>query len=61
VPALSAPGATVETTRVCIDKKRQWGKAGNIRHNAAIRTMLYYLSAPFRRAKRALRRAGSSA
>ena len=56
-----APGATVETTRVCIDKKRQWGKAGNIRHNAAIRTMFYYLSAPFRRAERARRRAGSSA
>jgi hypothetical protein len=55
------PAASVESTRVCIDNKRQWGKAGNIRHNAAIRTMLHYLSAPIRWATRALRRSGSSA
>jgi hypothetical protein len=53
--------ASVDTSRVCIDKKRQWGKAGNIRHNAAIRTTLYYLSAPIRWARRALGRSGSSA
>jgi hypothetical protein len=53
--------ARVETSRVCIDKKRQWGRAGNIRHNAAIRTTLYYLSAPIRWAKRALSRSGSRA
>jgi hypothetical protein len=53
-------GASVETTRICIDKKRQWRKAGNIRHNAAIRTTLYYLSAPIRWVKRALHRSGSN-
>ena len=56
-----APDTSVETTRVCIDRRRQWAKAGNIRHNAAIRTTLYYLSAPIRWARRVLGRSGSSA
>jgi hypothetical protein len=28
---------TVETQAVCVDRKRQWRKAGNIRHSVAIR------------------------
>jgi hypothetical protein len=30
--------AEVDTKVVCVDRRRQWGKAGNIRHNAAIRS-----------------------
>lgn len=33
----------------CLDPRVQWRQAGNIWHNAAIRTALYTLSAPFRR------------
>lgn len=36
---LGAPGE-VTTTRVKVDRKRQWKHFGNIRHNSAIRTML---------------------
>jgi hypothetical protein len=38
--------ATVEMLRVCVDRRRQWRYAGNIRHNAAIRTTLYKLTHP---------------
>ena len=38
--------ATVEMQRVCVDRRRQWRYAGNIRQNAAIRTMLYKLTHP---------------
>jgi hypothetical protein len=33
----------VETQVVCVDRKRQWSKAGNIRHSAAIRSTLHAL------------------
>jgi hypothetical protein len=33
---------------VCVDKRRQWRKAGNIWHNAAIRSMLHTMLRPFR-------------
>jgi hypothetical protein len=36
---LGAPGE-VTTTRIKVDRKRQWRQFGNIRHNSAIRTML---------------------
>lgn len=45
-------GATpthVELTATCLDKKRQWANARNIRHNAAIRSGLYTMTHPFRR------------
>jgi hypothetical protein len=42
--------ADVDTKVVCVDKRRQWSKAGNIRHNAAIRSTGYRLATPFRRA-----------
>jgi hypothetical protein len=38
----------VESTVVCVDRKRQWRNARNLRHNAAIRSTLYSLRAPFR-------------
>ena len=33
---------------ILVDPRIQWNQAGNVRHNAAIRTFLYYLTAPFR-------------
>ena len=44
--------AEVDTQVVCVDKRRQWSKAGNVRHNAAIRSTGYMLTAPFRRLRR---------
>jgi len=40
--------AEVETEVVCLDKKRQWRQSKNIWHNAAIRSGIYSLGAPFR-------------
>ena len=34
---------TVETQAVCVDRKRQWRKAGNIRHSVAIRNGMHAL------------------
>ncbi|MFN2490919.1 MAG: hypothetical protein ABR529_14535 [Actinomycetota bacterium] len=47
--------AMVETRTLCVDKKRQWGRLANIRHNAAIRSGLYALAAPARGVAGALR------
>ena len=33
----------VETKVICVDRKRQWSKFGNIRHSVAIRSMLHAL------------------
>jgi hypothetical protein len=38
----------VETQAVCVDSKRQWSKAKNVWHNAAIRSGLYAMAAPVR-------------
>jgi hypothetical protein len=44
----------VETQVVCVDRKRQWSRAGNIRHSVAIRSTLHGLR-PRRRNGRARR------
>lgn len=44
--------AEVDTKVVCVDKRRQWSKATNIRHNAAIRSGGYMMTAPLRRLRR---------
>ena len=44
--------AEVDTRVVCVDRRRQWGKAANIRHNAAIRSSGYMMTAPLRRLRR---------
>jgi hypothetical protein len=31
-----------------VDRRRQWANAGNLRHNAAIRSALYTMAAPLR-------------
>jgi hypothetical protein len=38
----------VETQIVCIDKRRQWRRAGNVRNSATIRTARHTLAAPVR-------------
>lgn len=43
--------AEVDVQRACVDRKRQWRRAGNIKHNAAIRSTTYLLGTPFRRRK----------
>jgi hypothetical protein len=45
-----------ELTRVLVDKKRQWSHWRNIRSNAAIRTMLHSVGAPFRAVAKPFRR-----
>jgi hypothetical protein len=42
----SATG-TPTTEQVCVDRKRQWRHAGNIRHNAAIRSGLWTMTHPW--------------
>ncbi|MGH2749697.1 MAG: hypothetical protein ACRDK3_02295 [Actinomycetota bacterium] len=46
--------AEVETQVVCVDKKRQWRNARNIRYNSALRSGAYMMGTPFR----AMRRSG---
>ena len=48
----------VEFTATCLDKRRQWSNARNIKHNAAIRSGLYTMTHPFRR--RRARRAAAT-
>jgi hypothetical protein len=38
----------VQIARICIDQHVQWSEARNIWHNAALRTVIYTLSAPLR-------------
>jgi hypothetical protein len=49
-------GARVETQVVCVDKKRQWSRASNVWHNAAIRSGVYAMGAPLRAAAKPFRR-----
>ena len=46
----------VDTQVVCVDRRRQWSKWGNVWHSAAIRSTLYTLAAPARLVKRLVRR-----
>lgn len=55
----SAPAVTTEV--VCVDPKRQWSKAGNIWHDAAIRSGIYMMGAPFRWAAKPFRRKDTDA
>jgi hypothetical protein len=50
--------AYVEKRRVCVDRRVQWREAPNIRHNAAMWTTIYLLTAPARWMTRPFRRHG---
>jgi hypothetical protein len=43
---------------VCVDRRRHWGNAGNLWHNAGIRSGMYTAAAPVRFATRPFRRGG---
>ena len=43
-----SPDADVETESVCVDRRRQWRHAGNVRHNAGIRGAIHLAGAPLR-------------
>jgi hypothetical protein len=45
----------VQTTVVCVDRRRQWANARNLRHNAAITSTLYAAATPVRLVASALR------
>jgi hypothetical protein len=53
--------AMVAQQVVCIDPRVQWSKIANIRHNAAIHTLLYQVAAPVRWLRKSGRRAGADA
>ena len=44
--------APVETEVVCVDRRRQWRHAGNVRYNAGIRALLHTAAAPLRLVRR---------
>jgi hypothetical protein len=41
--SLGAPDAVVSTQVVCVDRKRQWSRAKNVRHSVAIRSTLHMM------------------
>lgn len=45
---LGAAGASVQTQVVCVDKRRQWRQAANVRHNAGFRSALHVVGTPIR-------------
>ena len=49
---VGVPNAVVEEHTNLVDKHRIWRNAGNVWHNAAIRSVLHLLSAPIRRIRR---------
>jgi hypothetical protein len=44
---LGAADPRVETSSECIDPRRQWRNAGNVWHNAAVRSVLQAVATPF--------------
>jgi hypothetical protein len=46
----------VAAETVCVDRRRQWGNAGNVWHNAGIRSGMFMAMAPMRLAARPFRR-----
>jgi hypothetical protein len=46
----------VSTETLCVDKRRQWSNAGNVWHNAGIRSGMFTAMAPMRLAARPFRR-----
>ena len=47
-----SPDADVETEIVCVDRRRQWRQAGNIRYNAGIRGAIHAAATPLRYVRR---------
>ncbi len=45
---LGVTAPVVTTNAVCVDRRRQWRNAGNVWHNAGIRSVLHALGTPLR-------------
>ena len=43
--------AEPEKTIVCVEKRRQWARAGNVRHSSAFRSGIHQATAPMRKLK----------
>ena len=43
---------SVETSVVCVDRRRQWSRWHNVWQSAAIRTTVYTVTTPLRRLRR---------
>jgi hypothetical protein len=54
--SLGVADPVVDARKVCVDKRRQWKYAGNVRHSAAVHMAVGTVTAPARWARR--RRAG---
>lgn len=49
-------GAPVDTTVVCVDSRRQWSRATNLRYDATVRSAVFAAKAPLRWARKAAAR-----
>jgi hypothetical protein len=49
---LGALPASVHSRTVCIDRRRQWGKFGHVRHNSMVRSMLHSATTVVQRRQR---------
>jgi hypothetical protein len=49
---LGALPTTVHSRTVCIDRRRQWGKFGHVRHNSMVRSMLHSATTVVQRRQR---------
>ena len=50
--SLGIAAPVVETQRVCVDRRRQWRYAGNVRHSAAVHMAVGTATAPARWVRR---------
>ena len=50
--SLGASSPAVSSQTVCVDRRRQWRYAGNVRHSAAINMAVGTVTAPVRWARR---------
>jgi hypothetical protein len=41
--------ADPQTTVLCVEKRRQWSRAGNVRHSSAFRSSIHTATSPFRK------------
>jgi hypothetical protein len=49
---LGVEAPAVDLKAVCVDRRRQWANAGNVRHNAGVKAAMHKLTAPVRALRR---------
>jgi hypothetical protein len=47
--------AEPETNVICVERRRQWSRVGNVRYNAAFKSSLHTATTPFRKLSRPAR------